>query len=96
MDFLENLPKFVGSKIKQLRNQKNWTQEELAQKIKVVKTAIGNYERGERAPGQDALFELAEVFEVSIDFFFPLTKKNPEIFDIYPRLVKERQEDLDA
>lgn len=89
---MTDLAKFAGTKIKSLRSAKKWTQEELGEKLGVGKTAIGNYERGERSPGQDMLFQLAETFDVSIDFFFPLTKKDPGINEIQLRLIKPRQE----
>ena len=58
----------IGSKISQLRKQKSWSQEELAQQIDSSRIMIGKYERGDNAPSVDVLVRLAKAFEVSVDF----------------------------
>lgn len=75
-----DLAKFAGKVIKDLRLQKNITQEELAKHLGIVKSAVANYESGYRSPKQDTLFALAEFFNVSVDVFFPSTtnSNNPK------------------
>lgn len=57
----------LSEKIKQLRTDKNWTQEELAGKIFVSRTAISKWESGRGYPSIDSLKALSAIFGVSID-----------------------------
>lgn len=65
----------IGQKIKDYRLSKNWTQEQLAQKIGMGKSAIANYEKGFRSPKKATMFSLATVFDISIDDLFPRPSK---------------------
>lgn len=57
----------LSEKIKQLRTDKKWTQEELAGKIFVSRTAISKWESGRGYPSIDSLKALSAIFGVSID-----------------------------
>lgn len=56
-----------GEKLKKLRTDNRLTQEELAQKIFVTRTAISKWETGKGYPSVDSLKELSNLFGVSID-----------------------------
>ena len=58
----------IGERITQLRKQQSLSQEELAKKVGVSRTIIGNYERNANAPSVEVLVKLARVFNVSVDF----------------------------
>lgn len=68
---IEQINKYVGTKIKEYRKDFGLSQEELAQKIGVGKTTISNYEVGIRSPKKPQMIKLSEVFNVTIDDFFP-------------------------
>lgn len=70
---IEQINKYVGSKIKDYRKSFGLSQEDLAKKIGVGKTTISNYEVGIRSPKKPQLIKLSEVFDVAIDDFFPQT-----------------------
>lgn len=70
---IEQINKYVGSKIKDYRKHFGLSQEELAKKIGVGKTTISNNEVGIRSPKKPQLIKLSEVFDVAIDDFFPQT-----------------------
>lgn len=57
----------LGRYIRIYREKKGLTQAELAEKVNVATGMIGRYERGEKAPGRDMIFELARVLEFSLD-----------------------------
>lgn len=57
----------LSEKIKQLRTDKSWTQEELAGKIFVSRTAISKWESGRGYPSIDSLKALSAIFGVSLD-----------------------------
>lgn len=58
----------VGNKIVELRKQKGWSQGDLAKKIKASREAIGKYERNEAIPSVETAKNIADVFEVSLDY----------------------------
>ncbi|HEM4432274.1 TPA: helix-turn-helix transcriptional regulator [Streptococcus suis] len=64
---------YIGQKIKDFRKLAGMTQTDLAQRLETTKQTISRYEKGDRKPGQDTLFELTDIFKVSIDDFFPPT-----------------------
>ncbi|CZR03679.1 LexA family protein [Trichococcus collinsii] len=81
------LNKFIGGRIKHFRESRNMTQDELAEMLRTTRQSISRYENGERKANQDLLFELASIFKVSLDDFFParnlyeqtnITKVTPE------------------
>lgn len=57
----------VGDNIRKLRLEREWTQEELADRLVVSRSAMGNYEREQREPGIDLLIKLADTFNTTID-----------------------------
>lgn len=71
---LPQLAKYTGTQIKRLREERNWSQDELAKKLDTTKTSISNYENGKRTPRFDGLYLLSTIFEVPIDTFFPTHK----------------------
>ncbi|MTI49562.1 helix-turn-helix domain-containing protein [Sporosalibacterium faouarense] len=62
-----------GSKLKELRIEKNMTQAQLAKIIKVARATIGRYEADERFPDQETLKKLASYFDVTIDYLLDRT-----------------------
>lgn len=58
----------TGNRISDLREQKGWTQEELAEKLGITRAALSHYEKNRRKPDFETLTTLADLFEVSIDF----------------------------
>ncbi len=56
-----------GDKLKKLRTDNNLTQEELAEKIMVTRTAVSKWETNKGYPSIDSLKELSNLFGISID-----------------------------
>ncbi len=57
-----------GNRLKELRKNKNITQEELGNIIGVTKASICCYERGTRTPTLENLIDLMEFFGVNADY----------------------------
>jgi len=55
-------------RLKELRKEYSLTQQELADKIGVVRTAIANYETGRTIPDADTLSLLAKIFNTTTDY----------------------------
>ena len=65
-----DLKKYIGTQIKTFRKTAGFTQDELAKRLNTTKQTISRYEKGDRKANQDMLFELCDIFGVSIDDFF--------------------------
>jgi len=57
----------LGEKIKKLRTDNGLTQDELAERIFVTRTAISKWETGKGLPSIESLKELSRLFGVSLD-----------------------------
>ena len=71
----------ISDRIRELRRAQNMTQDELAQKLKVTRSAIGMYEQGVRRPDFAHMDALADQFNVSLDYLLGHTDVNTG----YPR-----------
>ncbi|PHB61122.1 helix-turn-helix domain-containing protein [Bacillus wiedmannii] len=70
-----------SAKLKELRESKGLSQEELAAKLNIPRSSITHYENSDdRLPRKSRLLEIANFFSVSIDFLLSeesaITKKN--------------------
>lgn len=63
-----------GERFKNLRHEYGLSQEEIAAKLKVSRSCIGNYEQDLRTPGRDVLDSIADFFNVDADYL--LGKQN--------------------
>lgn len=66
-----NLNKYIGGRIRYFRHEHGWTTEQLANKLGTSRVNVTRYETGTRKTNQDILFKLADIFNVSINAFFP-------------------------
>lgn len=57
----------IAENIRFFRKQAGLTQEELAARFGSRKTLIGNYEIGRNTPDIETLWELADIFDITID-----------------------------
>ena len=62
-----------SERLKELRREKNLLQSELAKDLHVCKSAISGWEIGRNQPNYDLLIEIAEYFEVTIDYLLGKT-----------------------
>lgn len=58
----------LGSRLKQEREKRNWSQVYVAKKIGITNAVLSNYERDYRDPDTETLKKLADLYEVSIDY----------------------------
>lgn len=58
----------VGERLRRSREQKRWSQLDVAAKTGISNMSISNYEREERDPSLETLATLAELYGVSIDW----------------------------
>ena len=66
------------NRIKQLREENNWTQLELSKKMNCAMSSIAMYENGSRKPSLEVLIKLSSIFNCSIDYLLGKSDiKNP-------------------
>ncbi|MBR0419225.1 MAG: helix-turn-helix transcriptional regulator [Erysipelotrichaceae bacterium] len=58
-----------------LREEKDWTQTEVAKKLNVSQRAYSHYENGTRQIPLEILISLAKLYSVSTDYILGLTDK---------------------
>ena len=58
--------KKTGNLLKELRKQKSWTQEQLAEQLNVSGRTVSRWETGNNMPDLDVLIELADLYEIDI------------------------------
>lgn len=68
----DNLKAIIAGNIADLRRNKNMTQMELAEKLNYTDKAISKWERGESIPDVIVLKNIADLFEVSVDYLLEL------------------------
>lgn len=64
----------IGKVIKELREERNLTQQQLASALNVDKSTIAKYETGDRLPNIEMSVKLASFFNVTTDYLFGIEK----------------------
>ena len=57
----------LSENIRYLRKKEKLSQQQLAEKLSIPRTTLGDYERGHTEPNMETLMHIAAIFEVSID-----------------------------
>ncbi len=78
----------INEKIKELREQKHWSQEEIAKKMHISSSSYSKIERGETRLTLDRLEQFAEIFDIEIgkliqsdgDYFYQVNENNGYIY----------------
>ena len=76
-----------NEKLQKLRKEQNLTQEELAEKLFVSRTAISKWESGRGYPSIDSLKVIAKYFQITIDELIG----NEEIISLAEQDIKENK-----
>lgn len=71
--------KIFGERLKQLRVNRNLTQDEFGSLFRLAPSTIGTYERGLREPTYETLVKMSDYFNVSTDY---LLGKNEDPFTL--------------
>lgn len=98
----EEFRKAIGSRVKQLRKQKRWSQKELAAKLEVRFQQLNKYESGLNIPPAEMLVKLADALGTSVDYLLtgnpmedtPLA--NTRLFQRFQAVESFEQEDQEA
>ena len=62
-----------SERLKSLRQEKGWSQQRLADELKLSKSSVNMYERGEREPGFETMETIADLFNVDMNYLYGRT-----------------------
>lgn len=65
-----------GNKLRKLRKERSWTQEELANMLGITKSVVSAYETSLRYPSYDILIRITQIFGVTSDYMLGIEKNN--------------------
>ena len=74
----ENVREYIALKIKEFRESMGWTKSRLAVTLDTTPRMITNWEQGRRLPSIEYVYDMALIFGVGVEEFFPpiVIKKN--------------------
>ena len=76
-------------RLKSLREQYNYTQEDIANALGLSATSIANYESGRRRPEYETLSHIADVFGVTTDYL--IGRSNNSSIESVPEYIRVRK-----
>lgn len=97
------IDKLVGQRLVQIRTERQWTQEQLASAIGVSFQQIQKYEKGRNRVAASRLYEIADIFDVPVGYFFaqpeyrvprPVDRRLCQFVALFPELSAEAQAHL--
>lgn len=65
----------LGTRLRQLRQERGWTQRQVAARIGGTASIVSAYENGIRQPSYEALVRLAGLYAVSTDYLLGVSGK---------------------
>lgn len=71
-----------GYRLRDLRNKKELSQQELSSDLGISKAALSYYENGQRVPDIDILLKISDYFNVSADYLLGRTKATSTDMDL--------------
>lgn len=69
----------IGNFLKELRKEKNLTQEQLAETLKISRRTVSRWETGSNMPDLDLLMEIADLYQVDLRELLNGGRKNEQM-----------------
>ncbi len=85
----------ISEKIKKLRQEKGWSQAQLAKKLNILPQHISRYERGIIIPSAETMAKIANAFGISIDYMLNETSENSSEFKLKDKELQRYFEKVD-
>jgi len=86
----------IANRLQQLRKEKGYSQEELAQALGLSRQAVSKWERAESSPDTDNLICLARLYGMSLDELLNTTESTEEIRERTQEITNEEEKEDDA
>lgn len=71
---MSTMKRQIGEKLKELRKENKWTQQQVADMLGISRVNYTRYELNASEPDFDILVRLADLFDVSLDYIFDRNK----------------------
>ena len=68
----------LAERLKLLRKETKWSRKQVAEQLKIVERTYQRYENAERDPTASVLVELADLYDVSVDYLVGRTEDRNE------------------
>lgn len=84
-------------KLKELREKRGLTQEELAKLIKIEQNTYSNYEKEKTQPKLETLIKIADLYNISLDYLLErkcidgLSTQEYELITMFRQLINSEQ-----
>lgn len=78
---MSEIRKVIGNRIKNLRNERGWSQEEFAHKANLSQSYFGALERGEKSASIETLEKIAVAFGITFEELFRYIQPSSEDVD---------------
>lgn len=94
--------KAFGTRIKELRKGKRWTQKELAARLDIRFQQLNKYEGGFNVPPVEILLKLGELFGVTVDYLLTgettegMPLRNLQLMDRFREVERLKADDQEA
>lgn len=85
----------IKERIKQLRQEKSWSQAQLGKKMGIHQKQVSAYERGRNVPSTEVLMKIADIFDVSLDYLASEAQGKPAKVNIKDKELLRRLEEVD-
>ena len=83
----------IGKKIKEQREQKNWSQDDLAEILNISRQSISKWELNKVYPSIDMLIKMSDLFDISLDELIKGDKQlKHTIIETYQQPVSDDKE----
>ena len=78
----------IGDRLKKIREQKGYSQRDIAAILGVSRSAVGNWEQGAREPDRKTIQRLSELYDVTSDYLIGITD-DPMTHEEFNRKLEE-------
>ncbi|MBH2004583.1 MAG: helix-turn-helix transcriptional regulator [Sphingobacteriia bacterium] len=85
----------IGYRIRKLREQKDYTQDNMGAELGITAGAYAKIERDETDPSAKRLMQIAEILGVEVSYFFQKTGSNQQMLDKIPNYGIASQQDVE-
>jgi transcriptional regulator with XRE-family HTH domain len=85
----------LSEKLKQLRDNRNWSQQYLANLMKLDRSTISRYENGKSIPPYETILQFAQIYQVEKDFLVIELDNLLSNVEKSAYILKENPQDMD-
>jgi transcriptional regulator with XRE-family HTH domain len=85
---VQKVPSNIGDRIRELREQKGWSQRELSRRVGINYSVMSRIESGQRPVEDDEILKFADIFEVSTDYLLGRSNDPSPVIEVAGKEIK--------